>query len=93
MLYTELYDNVWWTTSDRPLTLATELRAEDGRVIPMTAEQRSSQAAPLDSGGHAFLARLPLEDIAPGAYVLRVEARADGGADSGAARRTDRPHD
>jgi hypothetical protein len=45
----------------------------------MTTEQRASRTTQLKGGGYAFTANVPLRDVQPGAYVLRVEARSDFG--------------
>ena len=60
------------------ITFVTELRAEDGRAIPMTSEQRSSTTVQ-KVNGHPFVATLPLTDVPPGSYLLRVEGRSDFG--------------
>jgi len=77
-VYAEVYENVWWTDAEHTITFLTELRSEDGRAIPMTSEKRSSMAAQKVSG-HPFLATLPLADVPPGSYLLRVEGRSDFG--------------
>ena len=79
VLFTELYENLW-DDSEHAIAFRTELRDDDGRVIPMTIEERSSKTPQLPGGGHGFLARLPLSQVAPGNYVLHVEARAEAGA-------------
>ena len=76
-LYTELYENTWWTDAEHAISLTTALRGANGEVIPMTSERRSSKAPKVSRGGHGFVARLPLADVPPGAYVLRVEARSE----------------
>jgi hypothetical protein len=76
-LYTEVYENVWWTDEAHTITLTTALVAADGSVVPVTTEERASRSPQLKNGGYAFTANLPLADVRPGAYVLRVEARSD----------------
>lgn len=77
VLYTEVYENIWWTDAAHTITLTTELRAADGTVIPVTTERRPSGTAQLKEGGHPFTARIPLANVPPGAYVLHVEAQSD----------------
>lgn len=61
------------------------LLAEDGNVVFHAQEDVS---APLRSGQgrYGFTTRVPLLDVAPGRYVLRVEARARGGGHDAAVR-------
>lgn len=77
-VYAEVYENVWWTDAEHTITFLTELRNEDGRAIPMTSEKRSSSAVQ-KVNGHPFVATLPLADVPPGSYLLRVEGRSDFG--------------
>ena len=77
-VYAEVYENVWWTDAEHTITFRTELRNEDGRTIPMTSEKRSSTAVQ-KVNGHPFVATLPLADVPPGSYLLRVEGRSDFG--------------
>lgn len=79
-LVVEAYDNAPRGTQPPPvITIAAELRGADGRMIPLASEQRS--AAQGTDGTHAVALRLPLADVAEGAYVLRVQARSS--ADTG----------
>jgi VWFA-related protein len=75
-LYVEVYENVRRPPA-HTIELATELRGEDGRILPLTAEKRPSVGPTRPSGGYGFTATLPLHDVPPGAYVLHVEARSD----------------
>ena len=74
-LYTEVYENVWWTDTAHSITLTTSLVSDNGTAVPVTTEHRASGAAQLKTGGYAFTAKVPLRDVRPGAYILRVEAR------------------
>jgi VWFA-related protein len=76
-LYAELYENLGWAESDHAISLTTELRGENGRVVPMTSESRSSRAPQLAGGGHGFVAVLPLSEVPPGDYVVRVDAHSN----------------
>ena len=77
-VYAEVYENVWWTDSDHTVTFRTELENEEGRLIPMTSEARSSTAAQKISG-LPVVAELPLANVTPGSYLLRVEGRSSFG--------------
>ena len=77
VLYTEVYENVWWTDAAHSITVTTTLRGTDGAVIPMSSERRASGTPQLKEGGHPFTASLPLADVRPGLYILHVEASSD----------------
>jgi hypothetical protein len=49
-------------------------------VIRNVAEQRSSAELEGKSGGYGFNARLALNGVAPGLYVIRVEAQSRAGS-------------
>jgi VWFA-related protein len=71
-LYAELYDNV--SATAHMVDFAVSVRGlEDGRAVFNSRESRSVPASPkLRTLG--FKIEVPLKDLAPGAYVLRVEA-------------------
>lgn len=74
VLFAEFYEN---TPNAPPHTieLATTVRAEDGRTVFQSREPRSSTDLQGGSGGYGYSARIPLADVAPGTYVIRVEGR------------------
>ena len=78
-VFAEVYDNIR-TNASHTVDLAATLRADDGRVLLMRTEQRSSSELGGSSGGFGFRAEFPLTGIAPGLYVIHVEARANTGA-------------
>jgi VWFA-related protein len=51
------------------------MKAEGGQTVFQTREERDSSELAGSSGGYGFSARIPLKDVAPGLYVLRVEAQ------------------
>jgi hypothetical protein len=73
-LYAEFYENAPGTTPHN-LDLSTTVRAEDGRVLFENREQRSSTDLQGKSGGYGYAVRFPLNEFAPGIYVIRVEGR------------------
>jgi VWFA-related protein len=73
LVYAEVYDNQAGTPHEVEVT--TTLTAEDGRTVFKTAEQRSSDEIQGARGGYGVTAQIPLAEVAPGLYVLRVEAR------------------
>jgi VWFA-related protein len=75
-LFTEVYDNEKPGRKDPPyaITLTATLHSADSVAVGQASEKRDSAAARRKSGGHGFTLKLPLEGVAPGSYVLRVEA-------------------
>lgn len=73
LVYAEVYDNQ--AATPHQVDVTTTLTAEDGRTVFKTAEQRSSDEIQGARGGYGVTAQIPLADVAPGLYVLRVEAR------------------
>jgi VWFA-related protein len=51
------------------------MKAEGGQTVFQTREERDSSELAGSNGGYGFSARIPLKDIPPGLYVLRVEAQ------------------
>ena len=84
VLFAEVYDNRQPgrnATADT-IEFATAISTEGGRIIRgPNRESRAANAWRRKSGGHGFTARLPLDGLEPGPYVILVEARS-GGADS-----------
>jgi VWFA-related protein len=72
--FAEVYDN----TGSQPhkVALAATVRAEGGQSVFQTREERESSELAGQSGGYGFTARIPLKELAPALYVLRVEAAA-----------------
>jgi VWFA-related protein len=61
------------------LEFKAELRAEGGRVVRESTEERSSTEIKGSSGGYGFGARFTFEDLDPGLYVLHVQGQAQFG--------------
>jgi hypothetical protein len=72
-LAAEIYDNEAKTPHSVDIT--TSLVADDGREIYKHEDQRSSSELGGASGGYGHTARIPLKGVAPGLYVVKVEAR------------------
>ena len=53
----------------------TTVRTDEGRVLFKTEEERASSELEGKRGGYGYSARIPLSELAPGSYVLAVEAR------------------
>src|SRR5688572_14367340 len=61
------------------VTLTAELRAEGGSAVRKVSEERSSTELQGKRGGYGFNTELRLDEVAPGLYVIHVEARANAG--------------
>jgi VWFA-related protein len=77
-LYAEMYETLK-NAAPHTVTLTADLRAEGGTVVRNVSEERSSSELQGKRGGYGFSAQLPLNDVAPGLYVIHVEARANVG--------------
>jgi VWFA-related protein len=75
MLFAEVYDNAGGRSPTHAIEVTTELRAEDGTLVARSSEAREAGSPTRKSGGHGFNILLPLQDISPGWYVVKVEAR------------------
>jgi VWFA-related protein len=72
-LFTEVYDNQ--LTPRHMVDISTSVITDDGRVVFTTSDTRSSDELEGKRGGYGYSARVLLKDLAPGLYVLKVEAR------------------
>jgi VWFA-related protein len=72
-LFTEVYDNI--KQSHKTEIVAT-VKAEGGQTVFETREEHDSSELAGAAGGYGFQTRVPLSKLAPGLYVLRVEATA-----------------
>ena len=73
-LFAEFYENNIGGVAHQ-LQFKAELRAEGGRVVRNVTEERSSSDLQGRSGGYGFAARLPLDEVELGLYVLHVEGQ------------------
>jgi VWFA-related protein len=73
-LFAEFYENVP-NAPAHTIELTTTARADDGRVVFQSREQRSSTDLQGKAGGYGYAVRIPLTEFAPGTYVIRVEGR------------------
>jgi VWFA-related protein len=72
-LFTEVYDNQ--PAKPHTVDITTTLVADEGRVVYKTEDTRKSDELKGVRGGYGYVAEVPLKGVAPGLYVLRVEAR------------------
>lgn len=72
-LLAEVYDNE--TRSPHHVDIMTTLTTDDGRVVYKHADVRTNKELDGEKGGYGYTDRVPLKGLAPGIYVLKVEAR------------------
>jgi VWFA-related protein len=72
-VFTEVYDNE--TSRPHTVDLSATIRADDGTQVFVTREERESPSGGAGQHVYAYLARIPLQDLAAGRFVLTVEAR------------------
>jgi VWFA-related protein len=72
--FAEIYDNQRGGAAHQVAITGT-LISDAGAVVRTISEERSSRELEGKAGGYGFTATLPLADIAPGLYVIRVQAR------------------
>jgi VWFA-related protein len=85
-IFVEVYDNQGAPAHKVDVTAM--LKAEGGQTVFQTSEERDSSELAGSAGGYGFAARVPLKDITPGLYVLRVEAQSRMGDRPQTARET-----
>jgi VWFA-related protein len=73
-LFAEFYENAPGAPAHK-LDIITTVRTDEGRVVTQHQEERSSTELQGGRGGYGFATRIPLTDLAPGSYVIRVEAK------------------
>ena len=72
-LFVEVYDNTG--KQAHKVDIEATLKAEGGQTVFQTREERDSSELAGGPGGYGFTARVPLKEVAPGLYVLRVLGR------------------
>jgi VWFA-related protein len=82
--FVEVYDNQ--TRTPHRVEITTSVLADNGTVVFKTSEERRSEELGPAGGGYGHAAKIPLKALAPGRYVLRVEARSLLGSGSTASR-------
>jgi VWFA-related protein len=83
-IFAEVYDNA--SKAAHKVEIVASLRSEGGQSVFTTREERDSSELAGGPGGYGFTTRVPLKDVPPGLYVLRVEGRANIGDRVEAAR-------
>lgn len=82
-VYVEVYDQL---TTPHKVEITTIATADDGRVMYSRSDQQSSAALRNPGDGFGHVATIPLKDVIPGRYVLKIEARSTAGAAAPAVR-------
>jgi VWFA-related protein len=72
-LFTEIYDNI---KQAHKTEIVATVKAEGGQSVFEAREEHDSSELAGSAGGYGFQVRVPLKELAPGLYVLRVEATA-----------------
>jgi VWFA-related protein len=72
-LFTEVYDNI---KVPHKVDIVATVKAEGGQTVFESREEHDSSELAGSAGGYGFQTRVPLSKLAPGLYVLRVEATA-----------------
>jgi VWFA-related protein len=71
-VFAEVYDNVGKTPHRVEITA--EVLSDEGKVVHKTSDQRKSEELQGATGGYGYTTKVPLANLAPGRYVLRVTA-------------------
>ena len=74
LVFAEVYENAR-NAQPHMVELITEVRADGGTVVFNSREQRSSTELQGGRGGYGYRTEVPLAELAPGLYVVHVEAR------------------
>jgi VWFA-related protein len=77
-VFGEVYDNAR-TGAAHEVSITTTLRSATGGILRTTTGLGSSSEPAARSAVYRFSARLPLADLTPGLYAIRVEAQGDFG--------------
>ena len=80
----EIYDNQGAQAHSVDITAT--MKAEGRVQVFANSERRSSKELGGARGGYGYTARIPLKDLAPGLYVLTIEAKSSLGGTAPAAR-------
>lgn len=73
-LFAEIYDNQVSTRHN--VAIKTSVLAGDGQVVFTAGDSRNTDDLQGKTGGFGYTANIPLASLAPGRYVLKVEAQA-----------------
>jgi VWFA-related protein len=72
--FVEIYDNLGKTPAHRVVVTTTVL-TDEGKAVFTSSDERASDELSGTGGGYGHVSKVPLSTLAPGRYVLRLEAR------------------
>jgi VWFA-related protein len=72
-LFAEIYDNSG--KAPHKVDIVTSVLTDEGRTVFKNEDERDSSELQGAKGGYGYTTRVPLSELAPGDYVLSVEAR------------------
>ena len=72
-LFTEVYDNQLKTA--HRVSIKASVIADDGKVVHTVSDERKSDELQGAKGGYGYSTQIETKTLAPGRYVLRVEAQ------------------
>ena len=72
-LFAEVYDNMG--TTPHKVDVTTTILTDEGKQMLKTEETRDSSDLGGKSGGYGYTTRIPLKDLPPARYLLKVEAK------------------
>ena len=84
VVFADVYDND--AAHAHTVDLSTRIRSDDGTQVFVTREERNSADADKSTGVYKYQARVPLQVLVSGIYVLTVEARSRLGGDARGSR-------
>jgi VWFA-related protein len=83
-IFSEVYDNLGKTPHRVQMTAS--VLTDEGKTAFTTSDERRSEELQGASGGYGYAVQIPLTGIAPGRYVLRVNAKATTGNEPAVSR-------
>ncbi|MEQ1908094.1 MAG: VWA domain-containing protein [Vicinamibacterales bacterium] len=83
-LFAEIYDNSG--KAPHKIDIITTVLTDEGKPVFKTEDERDSSDLKGGKGGYGYTTRVPLSEIAPGTYVLNLEARSRLGNNTSATR-------
>ena len=72
-LFAEVYDNDG--AKPHKVDITATVTTDEGKVLFKTDEVRDSTDLGGARGGYGYTTKIPMKDLAPGLYVLKVEAK------------------
>ncbi|HEX5476127.1 MAG TPA: VWA domain-containing protein [Vicinamibacterales bacterium] len=83
-VFAEVYDNA--VSTPHRVSIAATVLADDGKTVFSASDERSSAELQGARGGYGYTATIPTAALAPGRYVLRIDAKSLAKASATASR-------